>query len=394
MTTVRDNEAPGSDVVAAARRLAPQILDAREETERLRHVPPALADVLANAGLYQMYLPRSLGGPELPPSAVFEAIEEISRADGSVGWCVMNANFIALFAAWLAPEAAGQMFGTPPDLRGAGSVRPQGRAWPVDGGYRVKGQWNFASGLHNATWLYCTSQVMDGEAPRLTPTGAPVTRAMWVPADSATFLDTWSVIGMRGTGSHDFVIDDVFVPSSHTGSLAEMPFEQGPVYLPRGVWTLVFSSFSANALGIARGAIDALMEIATRDASTRSTVLMRDRPLVQERLGQVEAIVNAARCYAVDSLARVWDAFCAREANPARELAQARLAIVHAINESLRAVDMAFHTAGTNAIYTANPLERHFRDIHVAIQHNAAFPVHYESAGKVLFGLRPSEPGW
>ena len=217
------------DVVAAARRLVPQIVMMREEAERLRQIPPALSGKLAAAGLYQMLLPRSLGGLELPPSTVFEVVEIVSAADGSVGWCIANENFPAYFSAWLAPDVARRMFGTPPTLRAAGSIRPQGRAWPVDGGYRVKGQWNFASSLHNATWLYCTSLIMDGETPRLALVGAPSTRAMWVPAAAATFIDTWSVLGMRGSSSHDFVIDDVFVPASNTGSLAEPPMQTGHV---------------------------------------------------------------------------------------------------------------------------------------------------------------------
>jgi indole-3-acetate monooxygenase len=382
------------DVVTAARRLVPRIVAMRDEAERLRHVPQALSDALAAAGLYQMFLPRSLGGLELSPLTVFEAVETVSAADGSVGWCVINGNFPAYFSAWLAPDVARDMFGTPPTLRAAGSLRPQGRAWPVAGGYRVKGQWNFVSGLHNATWLYCTSLVMDGDAPRLSKEGTPVTRAMWIPAAAATFLDTWSVMGMRGSGSHDFVINDVFVPASNTGSLAESPMQTGTLYHHRALFAVVLSLFSANALGIARGAIDSLMEIATQRASTRSPLLLKDRPDVHLSLGQAEAITSAARSFVTDSMARFWKALCEDDTDLDNHIARTRLSCVHAIHESLRAVDLAFHTAGTNAIYTANPLERHFRDIHVAVQHNAAFKVHYESAGKVFLGLRPTEPGW
>jgi indole-3-acetate monooxygenase len=363
------------DVVAAARRLVPQIVATREEAERLRQVPPALSDALAAAGLYQMFLPRSLGGLELSPLTVFEAVEIVSAADGSV-------------------DVARNMFGIPPTLRAAGSLRPQGRAWPVTGGYRVKGQWNFASGLHNATWLYCTSLVMDGDAACLTEEGTPVTRAMWIPAAAATILDTWSVMGMRGSGSHDFVIDDVFVPASNTGSLAEPPIQTGTLYRHRALFTVVLSLFSANALGIARGAIDSLMEIATQRASTRSPLLLKDRPEMQVNLGQAEAIIGAARSFVVDGMARFWDALCNNQTDLDNVIARTRLSCVHAIHEALRGIDLAFHTAGTNAIHTANSLERHFRDIHVAVQHNAAFKVHYESAGKVFLGLRPTEPGW
>jgi alkylation response protein AidB-like acyl-CoA dehydrogenase len=389
-----DPDPDSANFIAAARRLSPRIVETRDEAERLRQIPPALADALADAGLYQMYLPRSLGGAELPPLTVFRVIEELSKADGSVGWCVMNANVPALIAAWLAPEAARRILGDPPNLRAAGSLRPQGRAWPVEGGYRVAGQWNFASGLHNANWLYCTSLLMDGDKPGLTPAGTPATRAMWVPAAAATFLDTWSVMGLRGTGSHDFVLDNVFVPEGNSSSLGNPPIQQSPLYSQRSLFTVVFALFAAHALGIARAAIDALAGIASHEATTQSTVLLRDRPLVQARMAQAEAIVQAARCYVLDALARFWSALCLEQADPAAELAQARLAILHAIHESVRAVDLVFHTAGTNAIHTSNSLERYFRDIHVAVQHNAAFPVHYESAGKVLLGLRPSEPGW
>jgi indole-3-acetate monooxygenase len=382
------------DVVTAAERHAPQIIGTREEAERLRHLPPSLATALARDGLYRMFLPRSLGGLERPPLTVFKAIETLSKFDGSVGWCVMNANVVALAAAWLAPDVGRRMFGQSGNLLGAGSLRPQGRAWPVDRGYRIKGRWNFASGLLNANWLFCPTVVMDGDAPQLTSAGAPLTRTMWVPASTVTFIDNWSVMGMRGTGSQDFAIDDVFVPEAHSISLADPSTDPGPLFRPRLFLAFAHLLFAASALGIARGAIEALIAMASRDATTMSTLLLRDRPLVQTRLAQAEAIVNGARAYVIGSLARLWDLVCANETDPSRELAQVRLAVPYAVHESVRAIDLLFHAAGTNAIYTANPLERKFRDIHVAVQHGAAFPVHYESAGKVLLGLRPSEPGW
>ena len=383
-----------ADVVATARRLSPQIVATREEAERLRHLPAALADVLADAGLYRLYLPRAVGGLELPPAIAFEVIEVLSKADGSVGWCLMNANAVSLGAGWLAPEVGRRMFGQPPNIRAAGSLRPQGRVWPIEGGYQLSGKWNFASGLLNANWLFCPALIMDGDKPRVTPTGTPATRTMWVAASAATIIDNWSVMGMRGTGSHDFTIDDLFVPEAHSISLADPSMNPTPLYRPRLFLTYAHLLFAANALGIARGAIDALTDMASRDATTMSTALLRDRPFVQARVAQAEAMVNAARCYVVDALARLWDSICADEPDPSAQIAQARLAIPHAIHESVRAVDLLFHAAGTNAIYTANPLERQFRDIHVAVQHAAAFPIHFESAGKVLLGLRPSEPGW
>jgi alkylation response protein AidB-like acyl-CoA dehydrogenase len=382
------------DVVATARRLTSQIVAAREETERLRQVPTALSNALATAGLYQMHLPHSMGGPELPPLTVFEAIEEISKADGSVGWCLMNANLLSIAAGGLAPEVGRRNFGAPPDIRAAGALRPMGRARTVEGGYRLKGHWDFASGLPNANWLYCPSLIMDGEASRLTPAGTPVVRVMWVPAAVARLIDNWSVMGMRGTGSHDFEIDDVFIPEHDTFSMTDQPAEPGPLYHPRFFITFAHLLFAANALGIARGAIDTLIDMASRKTTTTSTDLLRDRPLVQGRVAQAEAIASAARGYVIESLRQLWEAALANLSDPSREIGRLRLAIPHAIHESARAIDLVFHAAGTNAIFTANPLERQFRDIHVAVQHASAFPKNFESAGKVLMGLRPTDPGW
>ena len=203
MTTAVVDHPDVHDVVAAARRLAPQIIAVRDEAEQMRQTPPTLAKAIADAGLYQMFLPRSVGGMELAPLTVFEAVEELSKHDGSVGWCAMIASGTSLIAGWLPTDSVRKMAGTPPDFRGAGSLRPQGRAWPVEGGYRVKGQWDFASGIDHANWLYCPTIIMEGDKPTMTQAGAPKVRAMLIPATDATIVDTWSVIGMRGTGSQD-----------------------------------------------------------------------------------------------------------------------------------------------------------------------------------------------
>jgi len=382
------------DIVAAARELGPQIRAARQETEDLRQTPPALAAAITNAGLYQMYLPCSAGGPEMSPLAVFSAIEELSKADGSVGWNTMIASVLSFFTGWLAPSVVRDISGAPANLRMAGSLRPQGGAWRIGAGYRVKGQWNFASGINNATWLHCTCMVMDGDKPEITDAGMPRVRVMWLPAAAATIKDTWSVIGMRGTGSQDFIIDDLIVPEEFTHFAGEPPIAQSSLYQPRYVFMNLFATVVANSLGIARAAIDDFLLLASREGSTQSPTLLRERLFVQARVAEAEAMLNASRAYVLDALGRVWDAQSAQVADPTQEIMQARLATTHAMHETVRAVDLLFRAAGTNAIYTRNPLERHFRDIHVAIQHNAGFPIHYESAGKVLMGLRPTDPGW
>jgi alkylation response protein AidB-like acyl-CoA dehydrogenase len=304
----------------------------------------------------------------------------------------MISSDVALFVGWLEPTVAAEIGHRPVSF--AGSLRPMGRASPVDGGYRVAGQWNFASGIDNAQWLHVPCVLMDGDTPRLTPDGSPAVRVMWLPISAATIKDTWSVMGLRGTGSQDFVIDNVFVPQSFTSFVGDRPYQTGPLYQPRMVFTFLFALNAAHALGIARGAMDDFVAMATRDASMQSSTVLRERPHVQAQVGEAEAILNAARSYVVDAIGRTWTAVCDNTSDPAQAIAQARLAITHSVHEAGRVVTLLFHAAGTNAIYTRNPLERQFRDIHVAEQHNAAFRWYYESAGKVLLGLRPSDPGW
>ncbi|MFM9885456.1 MAG: acyl-CoA dehydrogenase family protein, partial [Burkholderiales bacterium] len=236
--------------------------------------------------------------------------------------------------------------------------------------------------------------VMDGDKAVLTPAGAPKTRIMWLPSSSIKIIDTWDVVGLRGTGSHDFAVSDVFVPEMHTTSLADPPHQAGPLYIPRLFHTWVWTATVANALGIARGAMDAFIDMASTKASTSSPTLLRDRPLVQARTAEAEAILSAARVYVRDTVGEVWMRITSGNHDLDAAITQARLAITHGMHEAARAVDLVFHAAGTNAVYARNPLERYFRDIHVTLQHGAALPVHLEAAGKSLLGLRPSDPGW
>ena len=383
-----------ADVVAAARRLVPLVLAARDECEALRHVPTPMVEALAGAGLLQMDLPRSMGGPELPPLAVFRAIEEISRADGSIGWCTMIATAVSNSTGWLDPEVGRAIVGQPADARLAGSIRPQGRARPVDGGYRIDGQWDFASGINHARWVQCPCVVWDGDKPMRTPSGAPKVRSFFVPSASVTIQDTWRVLGLRGTGSHDFTVADVFVPASHSFSNGEPPMQEGPLYDPRLFLIWVWTATVADAMGSARGALDAFIDLAARKASTTSTTLLRDRTLVQTRVAEAEAILSGARAYLFATVGDLWARASERQTDLDAAIVQARLAVTHGMHETARSVDLIFHAAGTNAIYESNPLERYFRDIHVALQHGAALPAHMESAGKALLGLRPADPGW
>jgi alkylation response protein AidB-like acyl-CoA dehydrogenase len=383
-----------TEIVAATRRVVPIVRAAGDEGETLRRAPPHIAEALAKAGLLQMYLPRSMGGPELPPLIVFGAVEELSRADGSIGWCAMIATTVSHSVGLLDAEVGRSMAGCPADMRMAGSIRPMGRARAANGGHRIEGRWDFASGVNHARWLMCPCVIWEDAKPMRTPAGAPMTRIFWVPADRATILDTWRTLGLRGTGSHDFTIEDVFVPEDHSAAMGAPAREEGLLYDSRLHLSWIWTATVGNAIGIARGALDAFADLATSKASTMSTTLLRDRPLVQARVAEAEAILSAARAYVQVAVGDLWTRASQGQAGLDAAIAQARLAITHGMHEAVRSVDLVFHAAGTNAIYERNPLERHFRNIHVAVQHAAGLPAHMEAAGKALLGLRPTDPCW
>lgn len=391
------------DFLAAARALAPSIGAARAEMDALRRIPDDLAARVAASGAYQLFLPASLGGPQVDPITAFEVVEELARAEGSVGWCVLLSNGGALFTGHFTPEAGREMFGWPPDFRCAGSFRPEGLARPVAGGYRVSGRWDYASGISNANWLFVNCKIADGDAAAPPPAAAnagtgPMASAATVmaflPIKDAVVEDTWQVVGLCGTGSNDFVVDEVFVPRERTFQLYAPAREPGFLYHPRTMLTAIWTLVSAVALGIARGAMDDFIDLATQAGTTLSTTPLRDRPVVQAKVGEAEAIISGARAYVIDAVSRAWEGFDDGMPMPSPELAQARLAITHSIHQSARAVDLLFHAAGTNAIHRRNGLERRFRDAHVVVQHGAGLPANYESGGQALMGLTPKDPGW
>ena len=288
-------ESHAKSFVKAAQDLAPHIRSAQEEMDRERRIPDDLARLVEKAGIYQLFLPASMGGPQLHPVVAFEAIEEVSRVEASVGWCGLLSNGGALFTGNFTPEAAHRMFGNPPEFRCAGSFRPLGESRPVPGGYRVSGRWDYASGIANANWLFVNSRVVDDDGPRLTEAGRPDTVMLFTPAETATVHDTWHVVGLCGTGSNDFVLEDVFVPTERSFRLYDPPLEAGYLYHPRTMLTAIWVLVSAVALGAARGAMDAFKELACESGTTISTTLLRDRPHVQSRVGEAEAIISGAR---------------------------------------------------------------------------------------------------
>src|ERR1700745_3302031 len=255
------SDAAPSSFLEAAAALAPQIRSCAEEIEQSRRLPLPLVDAIAQAGLFRLWIPRSLGGEEADPMTLVRVVEEVSRADGAAGWCMAIGGEYGAFGGYLPAEAAREIYGSDAHVRTAGQFRPLGDAVVEDGGYRVTGRWPLVSGCQHSSWIVGGCRILDGEQPRLKPDGSPVTRILFFPAADCEILDTWHSIGLRGTGSHDYAVADVFVPAKHSLSFRDPPVEQGPLYAFPSI-ALFSVVLAAVPLGIARHAIDILTALA------------------------------------------------------------------------------------------------------------------------------------
>jgi alkylation response protein AidB-like acyl-CoA dehydrogenase len=256
----------------------------------------------------------------------------------------------------------------------------------VPGGYRVTGRWPFVSGCEHATWLAGNTLVFErDDAQAFASDGAPVTRIVLFPRESATIVDTWSATGLRATGSHDVAVSDLFVPYEYTLAWADGPKQLGPLYPVR----FMLVTHAAHALGIARAAIDGLLELAEHKQPTRSTAPLRELPQLQHNVAQAEALVHAARAFVWEITAEVYDGLCAGLPVGLRQRALLRLAMTHAVQSAAQAVDLVWAVAGSSPVYTSSPIERCFRDIHVATQHAAVGVFSYETIGAAV--ARPHE---
>ncbi|MBM7116629.1 acyl-CoA dehydrogenase family protein [Archangium primigenium] len=366
---------PPHPLLAAARRLAPELARRSEEIEAARRLPADLSQQLAEAGFFRLVVPEAYGGHELHPAHVIDVLEALAWADGSTGWCVMIGALTAMCAAWLPEPVARAIYGVP-DMVTGGVAAPLGRAERVEGGYRVTGRWAWASGAPNCRWLtggaWVTQDgqpVMNGER--------PVSRIFFFPAEDVTLHDTWHAAGLCGTGSVDLEARDVFVPAERGLSLStERPRIDRPLYrLP--AYGLLAVGIPAVALGIARRALDELRALA-RPA-------LAHRPAVHTAVAEAEATLRAARALLHEAVHTAFEATRHQDATP-RQRAELRLAYVHATREAARVVDRMYDVAGGAAVHRASPLQRCLRDVHAATQHAMVGQPLRELIGAVLLG--------
>jgi alkylation response protein AidB-like acyl-CoA dehydrogenase len=336
-----------------------------------------------------MLLPRSLAGGEVDPISFVEVIEEISSHDASTAWSLCQVSGCSMVSAYLDPAVASNIFGNGGVL--AWGPGPGARAVVADGGYRVTGRFNFASGGRHATWFggYCPIYEDDGH-PRRRADGTPDGRTMLFPASRATMHDVWHVIGLRGTGSDSFSVQDLHVPQVYSVARDD-PSERrhaGLLYcFPSG--SLYASGFAGVAMGIARTSLDALIALAQEKTPRGYAHTLRESAVVQSQVAQAEARLGSARTYLLVSLDEIWREVGRVKALSLEQRVRIRLAATYAIHAAKDVVDTVYQAAGATAIFQSNAFERRFRDIHAVTQQLQGRLAHFETVGRYLLGLDP-----
>ena len=374
-----------TDHLEAIARLAPLIAEHRAAFDSARHLPDPVFDALAEAGLFRLWLPETLGGPQLSPADFMTVVEAASAIDGSVGWLVGNGGGMSRIGGYLPQPVVREFFSNPRGFvtSATGAV---GSAQKVDGGYRVTGRWPFGSGAHHASHFMGLASTKGADGKDEPPLCCYFDRR------DVVVHDTWRVSGLRATGSSDFEVRDIFVPEQHTHVfMAPRPTQDGILYRLPAVsvfaWTV-----SVVPLGIARGAMNAFAELASRKTRLGVSALLRDREIVQSNYGRADALHRAARAFLIDAMSELTAA--SAEGGPRLINARAvlRTACTHAAESAVRIVDMLAAGTGAAAIFETSLIERFVRDVHAAVKHIAMTPNNYVVSGRLGLGLDPGTP--
>ena len=374
------------NIVQTARDLSPSIRAFVPELERNRALPAELATQLARAGLFRTLLPRSLGGLELEPQQALDTMEAIGQADASAGWCVMIGATSGMSAAWLEHSVATSIHATPETVT-AGVFAPMGRASAQGDHYTVEGTWAWASGNAHCSWIAGGCAIIEDGKPRMLPNGMLDSRMIFFPSDAVTRLDGWHVSGLVGTGSGEFSVDKLRVPSSHSVSLmSDSPRESGALYrMP--IFGLLAQGIAAVMLGNARAAIDDLVALAGAKQPQGSRRTLAERASAQTDLARAEATLRSAGAYCREAVGDAWRQVCAGEPLGAQTRAHLRLSATHATRAAAEVATSMYELGGGSSVYLTSPLQRRFRDAHVGTQHLMVAPPTWELAGRVLMGL-------
>jgi alkylation response protein AidB-like acyl-CoA dehydrogenase len=359
MSQIAPSEPRHSDVLENVRALLPEIAARAVEIEQARAVPRDLAEKLRAAGVFRRYVPASHGGDEMWPDAAVTVIEELARADASVGWISAVGSEGPGFYAYLPPETYDKIFADGPDVIHSGVINPTGKVVRDSGGYRFSGRWSFASGSNNADYIVIQG-VIEGEQ---------ATRMAVVTPDQLQIVDVWHVSGLKGTASNDVVVSDLFVPDEWTGSFAQLPEILRHPLDHRGLGARFGAEFAAVAVGIAQAALDDITDIARNKIPATSRSKLAADPVAQYQMGQLSTDLHMARTLLHqvardDQASAAWDHPVDAQYTAARQACLSRIGSVAA-----SVVEGAYGLSGTTGLFESCPLQRRMRDVRAVTQH-------------------------
>jgi indole-3-acetate monooxygenase len=383
-------------VVQRAAALQPLLRQYHEQIEDEQRLPPALVEQLHAAGLYRMVIPRSLGGLQVDPLTFLRVVELLAEGAGSVGWNVCNNSIGQLVTLGLPDDGVHEIY--PPGhatVIAGTAVQGGGQAVPVEGGYRINGRWSFGTGCQEAAWMLASFQILDDGQPRRRPDGGSLYwRALFPRSEAEIVPGSWDVTGLRGTGSFDWTVKDVFLPERRTMIHAGMPLDNqwsrwpGITYdLPSVCW--VGPHHSSVITGIARAGIDALIELAIEKTPRGRTGLLCENPQVQDAVGRADAILNAGRAYRSAMIAELWNTIAAGKETTLEQRARCRLASTYAADCAREAMDLVYRQGGSTSFKRASRLAECWRDLHVVGQTVTVAPEWYPIGGRVYLGMDP-----
>lgn len=374
-----------------ARAAAPVLLAEADGIETGRRLTPAALDALHVQRLFRVLLPRSVGGDEAHPVDYIRMLIEVAAADASTAWCIGQGSGCSMAAAYLPLATAQAVWGDDPRAVLAWGQNQGARARVVDGGYRVTGRWTFVSGGHHATWIggHCHVVERDGSL-RAGADGRPIERTMLIPAAAMTVTDDWNVMGLRGTGSDTFAVDDYFVADAYsTCRDTDGERREGGTLYQFSTTNMYAAGFAGVALGVARGMLDQFMALARDKTPSLTSRGLRDSPAIQRDVAIGEARWRAARAGLLTTLSETWDAISATGRITLGQRMAIRLAATFAIHQAKEVADLCWREAGTTAIFPANGFERRFRDMNTVTQQVQGRMTHFEAVGQHLLGVAP-----
>jgi indole-3-acetate monooxygenase len=378
-----------SALLDAVERIRPVLAEYGPVADRERQLPQAAYDAMFDAKLFAMLAPKAYGGFELHPIEAMRVWEAVARVDSAAAWNLVMNGTITGFIAWLPADGAGEMLADGPTTV-AGALFPPQPARRVDGGWRVTGRVPYASGCANAKWLALPAVEMDGDQPKADPqTGQPAVFGVFFPRAEGKVLDTWHTVGMRGTGSADIAVEEVFVPDRRTMPVKPLerpaPGFEGPLY--RMVPWLSILGEATVSVGIAAAAVEALVELAQKKTPAYTATPLREQQFAQLVAAKAKARVEAARDTLGRAAAEAYDDVEDGSLLSWNAKTRLQLAVCFAAEACAEAVRLVCDGAGASAIRTQQPFERYLRDVQVLTQHSSKSGPRYVTAGRLMFGL-------